>query len=246
MEAKPKTTQLSLPDWTTTRSIYKKLSDEFHVLTEAYSVSLDERTKLFLDHLILAIDEVDQAVDEIETKVNRDDITNSILKYLSNQEFTWNHKLASPILATKIQILKSIVLELKVSARFHKAVVNIFHFTEVKRHTTDPKELIELVRKEGQATAELPLSIMQIEPTHAFGLFFQHLCMLMGIADLVIDAKSDFRANYISIKPKFSLYVKLIYLVIKDGCTLIWRFPNKLKFLLYCISFSFALLRSTD
>jgi len=187
MEVKSKHEYLYLPDWNDTRSIYKKLSDEFHVLTNAYSVELDRRTKLMLDHLILTIDEVDQSVDELQTKIERDSLTNSILQYLQNTEPEYTHVLAKPSLSKKIDILKSIIKELHITDRFYAAATKIFNYTEQKRHTTDQNELIQLVQLEGEATAELPLSIMGISSHDSFGLFFNRLCMLMGVADLVID-----------------------------------------------------------
>ena len=39
-------------DWNSVRGIYKKLSDEFHVLTEPFKVRLSNELKLQLDHLI--------------------------------------------------------------------------------------------------------------------------------------------------------------------------------------------------
>ena len=51
---------LQEPDWGTIRRIYQKLSKEFHILTSAYRIELNEDTLLMMDHLIVAIDEVDQ------------------------------------------------------------------------------------------------------------------------------------------------------------------------------------------
>ncbi|MFT6335183.1 MAG: hypothetical protein ACI86M_001527 [Saprospiraceae bacterium] len=99
---------------------------------------------------------------------------------------------------------------------------------------------------EGKATAELPLSIMKIESTHAFGKFFNNLCRLMGIADLVIDAKSDCESNNITIKPHLNRYFKLNWLLVKDGLKLIWKFPKRIHFLVYCIKFSVLFLIAKD
>jgi len=246
VELKSKHDYLYLPEWNNTRSIYKKLSDEFHVLTNAYSVELDSRTKLMLDHLILTIDEVDQSVDELQSKTERDSLTNSILQYLQNNESEYIHSLAKLSLSKKIEILKSIIKELHITERFYAAASKIFNYTEEKRHTKDQKKLIQLVQLEGEATAELPLSIMRIDSQDSFGLFFNRLCMLMGVADLVIDAKSDFNSNYIVLKPNFKFYRALVSIVIKEGIRLIWNFPHKFKFLMYCISFSVSLLTSRD
>lgn len=237
---------LKTPEWSETRSIYKKLSEEFDVLTSAYSVQLDTRTKLMLDHLILGIDEVDLVVDELPTKKERDEITASILTFLNDAKKTWSHPSASESLTIKIHNLKYIVQELNIGDRFHKAAFEIFDYTERKRHTINQTELIDFVTKEGKATAELPLSIMQIDPTHAFAKFFTILCTIMGIADLIIDARSDYNSKFIVLKPNFKLYFKLNFILIRDGLKLIWIFPKKISFLIYCIKFSWLLITSKD
>ena len=237
---------LTTPEWSETRSIYKKLSDEFNVLTGAYDIHLTPRTKLMLDHLILGIDEVDLVVDRLSLQSERDEITGSVLKFLSNSEKNWTHPLATDSLTIKIQNIKYMVEELKVEDRFHVAAAQIFDFTERKRHTLNQQELIDFVMREGKATAELPLSIMQIAPSHAFAKFFTILCTLMGIADLIIDARSDYKSKYILLKPSFKLYFNLITILIKNGIKLIWNFPKKFSFLIYCIKFSFLLLTTKD
>lgn len=234
------------PQWQSARSIYQKLSDEFHVLTNAYKIELDTRTKLMLDHLILGIDEVDQCIDEIAAKKDRDDITSEILNFLNNESEFLSNPLIPKSLNEKMIVLKKIVNELNVQSRFHDAVAKIFDYTERKRHTKDQKELINFVQLEGQATAELPLSIMQVDTKHGFAKFFTQLCVMMGVADLVIDARSDFKANYIVVKPNLKMYWQLNKIMVSEGLKLIWGFPDKFKFLIYCIKFSFLLLTADD
>jgi len=233
-------------EWGSTRSIYRKLSDQFHVLTNPYAIEVNERLKLMLDHLILGIDEVDQVIDVIPKKADRDSITESMLGFLKDGSSNWNHKLAPISLTRKMETLKRIVIELHTQERFCKAVEKIFRYTEEKRHTLDRNELIELVQLEGMATAELPLSILQVDPSHAFSGFFVKLCTLMGVADLIIDARSDYKSDYISTKPNLKMYLKLNWIMIKNGLSLIWGFPKKMSFLFYCIQFSFLLITSRD
>ena len=237
---------LGTPDWGSSRSIYRNLSEELNVLTDAYAVEVDERTKLMLDHLILAIDEVDQYVDELPTLEERNETTSSILDYLMDDKKEWRQILAPESLSLKMQTLRSIVFELDVVERFHKAVSDIFDYTERKRHTLSEAELIEFVMLEGKATAELPLSILKIDADHKFGEFFNNLCKLMGVADLVIDAKSDFKSDYISIKPKLGMYFTLNSILVKEGLRLVWSFPQKLRFFVYCTKFTVLLFLAKD
>lgn len=233
-------------DWSAVRAIYRKLSDEFHVLTDSYKVSLSARRKIMLDHLIIAIDKVDQSIDEIPDKLDRDELTECMLSFLENDQKEFGNRLATDSLSQNMNVLKLIVHELGVQGRFILAVAKIFKYTEEKRHTNNAEQLIALVQKEGAATAELPLSIMQVPADHPFAYFFNNLCKMMGIADLIVDARSDYRDNYIALKPSLLLYFNLSWILVKEGVRLIWNFPRKLRFIIYCVKFSFLLLVSKD
>jgi len=234
---------LAPPSWKQVRGIYKKLSDEFHTLTNAFGVSVDPQTKINLDHLIIVIDEVDNCIDELPTKSQRDSVTASLIAYLRNEESQWHHPDATESLATKMKNIKLIVNHQKIVNEFTKAAKDIFHYTEVKRHTTNVDDLINFITLEGAATARLPLSILQMSADSPFGLFFTRLCRLMGIADLVFDAKSDYKKGFIALKPKLGLYLRLHGIMIREGLKLLLSIPKKLQFLVYAFRFTLALMR---
>jgi len=201
-------------DWNSVRGIYKKLSDEFHVLTEPFKVQLSNELKLQLDHLIIAIDGVDNTLDELAAAAVRNSLSSEMIEFLSDDN----------------------------KSGFIQATKDILNFTELKRHTTDPNQLIELVVKEGTATAQLPLSILIDSSTHEFRSFFTQLCELMGIVDLIFDLRSDYNNKLISIKPSLNLYLRLIRISASRGLRLIRAFPKKLSFLKYCTKFGYVLM----
>ena len=234
---------LKPPSWKGVRSIYKKLSDEFHILTGAYKIKIGNETKLNLDHLIVVIDEVDHCIDNIPQRKDRDSITQRMIEFLRNDELSWSHPYASKELVSKMENIKQVVHREKIIEEFVAAAEAIFLNTELKRHSVDINEVIDFIRKEGAATARLPLSILKIDPKHPFSLFFTKLCTMMGIADLVFDAKQDYKNKIISFKPSLGLYYKLNKIMIVDGFRLLWSFPNSFLFLWYCVKFTWALYR---
>lgn len=231
------------PSWKGVRKIYKKLSDEFHVLTKTYHVDIDATTKIYLDHLIIAIDEVDNCIDELPTKKERDAITKSLTDFLLDEKDNWNHPNATPTLSRKIENLHQVVRQLEFKDKFIDAVKSIFSHTELKRHTIEEDKLIQHVTLEGRATAILPLSVMGVKADTPFGIFFSELCMLMGIADLFFDARQDFKKDFIALKPSLSLYLKLFKITIFDGVSLLLSIPRKLQFVKYCFRFTLALMK---
>ena len=229
-------------DWDSIRPIYKKLSDELHVLTSSYGIEISPEIKMHLDHLITVIDTVDQSIDTLEDDSERVELSNAIVDFLTSQSSEINHYLASPELNTKLSIIRSIVHQEGSVQDFTRAAKIVFDYTERKRHTSSVDELISFVQTEGSATADLTISIMQVKDHHAFRMFFARLCMLMGIADLIVDARSDYKNNYIKVKPALFLYYRLIVILVKEGLKLIWHFPRRVSFLFYCIRFGWTLL----
>ena len=67
------------PDWTKVCKIYQRLSDEFEVLLEPYAIHLTSQQKQLLDHLIIAIDRIDNFIDKIEDKTDREIAVTTIM-----------------------------------------------------------------------------------------------------------------------------------------------------------------------
>lgn len=234
------------PDWNGVRPIYKKLSEEFHVLTGAYNLDLNQNQKTRLDYLIVVIDEVDAFVDALPEKKQRDDTTRFLINFLQNKHIVWDPTIPNSSLGIKMENLKAIVHQEEIVDEFVSAAEAIFYNTEIKRHTKDIQKLLEYIMLEGKATAQLPLSMLKVDPDHEFSIFFTQLCTLMGIADLVVDAREDYNKNYIVIKPSWSLYYHLNKIMLVEGIKILWNFPKKLSFMIYCLKFTWVLFTEDE
>ena len=231
------------PEWKNVRAIYKRLSDEFDVLLQPYSIALSPVQKDMLDHLIIAIDRIDDYIDNIDDKQQRDDVVKYILQQLKDQGFEPDDAgLVAPI-KKPTKVLAHIIDYLGIRQSFGDAAHNIFYNTEEKRWVDNPQKLLRYVMDEGAATASLPLSIMQIQSTHPFAQFFRDLCILMGIADLFIDLKKDFKDHIIVVPPRILLRIHLLLLVMYRGIRLFIKFPRRLSLFAYCLRFGWLLLR---
>ena len=168
----------------------------------------------------------------------------SLIEFLENDASAWSHPSATPSLSRKMEHIKLIVHRVDIVEEFVDAARIIFHNTEIKRHTTDIGQLLAFITDEGRATARLPLSILRVDPAEPFGTFFTRLCTLMGMADLIFDAREDYQNGILAMKPSIGLYVKLHGIMIKEGLRLLRSFPDKLKFLVYCFKFTVALIKA--
>lgn len=230
-------------DWEGIRPIYRKLSDEFHVLLSSFDVNITDKTKIHLDHLICCIDEVDKVLDDIPDQNLREELSREMISLIDGTSLHLAESLNFPSLEKRLLMLKKIADDLNISARIIKAAKIIFSRTEEKRHVKKLDDFIPLVMEEGAATAELPLSILGAESNHKFDSFFENLCSLMGIADLVVDARDDFKQGIIAMKPSLGIYPRLIWITIVRGLKLLFSIPNKVRFLLYCYRLTKSLLK---
>ena len=224
-------------DWSQIRPIYKKLSDEFNVLLRAFDVKIDGKTKIYLDHLIGCIDLVDTAIDNVSEKNLRDKLTVDMTSLLDGRSEQLSKEFEYPLLEKSLLNLRLIAIDLNIKTQILNSAKIIFRSTEDKRHVSDIEEFISLVQQEGEATALLPLSLMGSQSNKKFTAFFSDLCRLMGVADLVADARADYCQGLISFKPSLRIYSKLLFITINSGLKLLINIPNKFRFLQYCIKF---------
>jgi len=231
-------------DWNGVRPIYKKLSDEFNVLLSAFDVVIDETTKVYLDHLICCIDRVDDILDGLSDRKQRQELSKAMIDLIKGDISILPQEFNYPALQMSLLNLKWIAEKLGVKSMIINAANTIFTKTEDKRHEKEIETFILMVQEEGVATAKLPLSIIGEQSNDNFTYFFTRLCRLMGVADLVADARSDYRSNIISFKPTLRIYCKLIGLTISEGFQLLRVIPHKFRFLQYCFRFSTILWKS--
>jgi len=237
-----------LPDrevnWKGVRPIYKKLSDEFHVLLSAFDITIDDTTKIYLDHLICCIDRVDDILDGLADREVRLLLSKSMIQLINGDRDDLPRELKYPALQVSLLNLRWVAEKLSFKVALIEAAKVIFTKTEDKRHVEDIDLFIQMVQEEGKATATLPLLIIGALSNEGFTHFFTRLCRLMGVADMVADARSDYKSKIISFKPTLRIYIKLIGLTLTEGIQLLMMIPHKFRFVQYCFRFSTILWKS--
>lgn len=243
MNTVPMNNELPKIDWSKVRPIYKKLSDEFGSLTLPFGFKISAPTKVKLDHLIIAIDAVDDVLDEIEIKEDRDLLSQQMISFLRGDDALLKNQRGTNVLFRSLKVLREIIQKSTYTDQFVKAAEQIFFFTESKRHTKKVKVLLEQIQSEGRATARMPLTLMGSECTPMFEDFFSRLCELMGVVDLIFDAKEDYSTNKLSLVPTVTLYLKLVGITLVSGLTILRMAPQKWSFIKYCLRFGLTLLK---
>ena len=234
------------PDWTKVRKIYQRLSDEFEVLLEPYAIHLSSHQKIMLDHLIIAIDRIDDFIDNIEDKTEREMAVTTIMQSIQLGPFLHQNSSLTASIDSNIFMLSTIVSDLGIQVGFERAAAEVFFNTEAKRFVHNRSELLEHIILEGKATAQLPISVLQLNKKEAFESFFTDLCVLMGIADLLVDLRKDYKTGLIQVVPSLFFQIQLLWILFQRSLVLFVKFPNKWSLLGYCIRFGWLLLREKE
>lgn len=233
------TSELSGPrpmDWTNVRKVYKKLQDDFHLLTEPFGIFVPEDRNLDLSQLIGAIDVVDRELDRIDEAEGREIFIGDVLKWLRGQSAELNVA-ASEELSDRMTILKEAIERLGIQEKFCNTVQEVIQHGEAKRLAETDEDMIHHLVEEWRLTGVLPVLFLREFSTPKFEKFFYLCCATMPAIDMLQDARMDYRSGQIGVRPSIRLHLKLLKVFCVPLPKLVWLFPSPLTLVRYAISF---------
>jgi hypothetical protein len=225
-------------DWVNVRAVYRKLQDDFHLLTEPFGIFVPDDRNLDLSQLIGAIDVVDRELDKIEIASEREVFISKVLCYLRGESAELNVS-ASVELLDRMAILREAIDRLGIRNEFCDTVQQVVDHGEAKRVATTDKEMIHHLVEEWRLTGVLPVLFLRELSTPAFEKFFYLCCATMPAIDMIQDARMDFRSGQISVRPSLGLYFKLarIFFGPLPKLMFLFLFPLPLTLVRYALSF---------
>lgn len=229
-------------DWTNVRGVYKKLQDDFHLLTEPFGIFVPEDRNRDLAQLIGAIDVVDRELDRIEAADERDTFIETVLGYLRGDTSTLDVE-AEPELHERMAILRESIDRLGIRDAFCDTVKEVVDHGEAKRIAKTNEAMIHHLVEEWRLTGVLPVLFLGELSTRAFEKFFYLCCATMPAIDMLQDARMDYRSGQIGIRPTIGLHLKLLWIFLKPLPKLVWLFPSPTTLVRYAISFIWQGLR---
>jgi len=225
-------------DWTNVRAVYRKLQDDFHLLTEPFGIFVPDDRNLDLSQLIGAIDVVDRELDKIAEAKDREVFIAKVLRYLRGESQTLNIPDSISVeLLERMAILREAIERLRIQNEFCDTVQKVVDHGESKRIATSNKEMIHHLVEEWRLTGVLPVLFLRELSTPAFEKFFYLCCATMPAIDMIQDAGMDFRSGQISVKPTIGLYFKLAKIFFGPLPKLLVLFPSPLTLVRYAMSF---------
>lgn len=213
------------------REIYSAVNSNFDLLTSSYKIELSPSSRQHLSILIQSIDLVDNYLDQMELQSDRELFSDALIAFINNKnELQFQIPEQIEIILNQ---LKASIKSTNVSEPFASALKTLLYHTEAKRHVDHRSDLFMHIQKEGIATADMPLLFIREEISKDFKEMFLMMCQSMGMADLLIDARDDFRNRLIQIRPDVVFYSSITMFLLRKGCRIFWKFPKKRNLLLY-------------
>ena len=234
-------------DWTNVRTVYRKMNEEFYLITEPFGIIIDDHLDTDLGNLIATIDVVDRTLDAIDDKDVRAEIADAIVNFLRCNLLlrllpAFPAELYSPELEARLDVLREMIIRRDIRDQFADTIQNILFHTESKRTAFDLDQMIHHLVREWSLAGRLTLLILGDRSTRQFDRFFLLCCEMMPAVDMFLDAGSDYRSGQLSVRPTLKMYVKLILVFALPIPKLFQRFPKPMNLLRY----SFAILNQNS
>lgn len=226
-------------DWANVRLIYKKLQDDFHLITEPFGIRLSEQENLHLSHLIATIDSIDRALDPIPEAANRAQFANALIEYLKCDQRKIESDFATEEICQRMSNLRNVVIQTGCRDAFADTVTKVFEHTEAKRLATNSQDLIYHLKEEWRLAGHMTVLVMGSQTNPSFEKFFYLCCEMMTSVDMIKDAASDYSTGELALEPNLNLYGRLLSEFLLPLPKLIWRFPKPTNLVKYAVGFLF-------
>ena len=223
-------------DWTNVRAVYKKLQDDFHLLTEPFGIFVPKDRNRDLAQLIGAIDVVDRELDRIEEVQAREVFITNVLSFLRGDSSELNVE-ASDELVDRMMILREAIERLGIQKKFCDTVREVVDHGEAKRLASTNDGMIHHLVEEWRLTGTLPVLLLREFSTPALEKFFYLCCATMLAIDMLQDARMDYRNGQIGVRPSIGLHLKLLRVFCRPLPKLVFLFPSPLTLFRYAFSF---------
>ena len=229
-------------DWTGIRAVYRKMNEEFYLITEPFGISVDEKLNVDLGNLIAAIDVVDRTLDTIDEKAEREAYAAATVEFLKSDAplksiAGFPLKRLTDELETRLNKLRDIIRRGDIQDKFADTIEATFFHTEAKRSATKVTEMIHHLVTEWSLAGQLPVIILGDKTTAKFERFFNLCCEMMPAVDMILDAQADYQEGQLSVRPSLAMYARLFLLFALPMPKLFWRFPKPLNLVRYTFTF---------
>jgi hypothetical protein len=228
-------------DWQGVRPVYRALHAQFWRLTEPFSLPITDDLSRDLAVQIAAMDAVDEELDELSDEVIRRRFCFQVEGVLLADDQGAVPSEFGPQLTRRLKDLREVLLRRGIERPFTRIVSEIFALSERKRESRSLAGFLEIVEREWELAGRLPLLIMGEYSNPRFESFILRVCCTMHLVDTLLDARQDYQAGLLSVRPGLWFACSLMLRLLGRVPSLLLRFPRPLCLIRY----AFAMARAT-
>lgn len=208
------------------RREYLRLPGDLAELASGFQVELLQEHYRDAAVLVFSIECVDRVLDSLPEADDRRRFSVAVIALL-NGETVANDAVFSPEIRRWLAALREIIQRRRITREFCRVTGTLLANCEEMRHTRNPAAFIEGAAREGRLMVELLLLILGNVATPKFTEFMRGVGEPANLGDKLRDARRDFSAGELAIKPGLIFHARLAYETFRRVFSLAFRFSGR-------------------
>lgn len=215
-----------------TRREYFRLPGDLAKLARGFRVELPPEHSRDAAALVFSIECVDRVIDSLSEAHDRKRFSASVIALLKGETVA-NDGAFSPEIRQWLARLREIIQRRRITPEFCRVTGTLLANCEEMRHTRNPAFYVEGATREGRLMVELLLLILGDVATPKFTEFMRGVGGPANLGDKLRDARRDFSAGELAIKPDLIFHARLAYEMFRRVLSLAFRFSGRRRVLVW-------------
>ena len=192
------------------RPEYLKLPADLRVLTRSYGIELSPLDQQDVLTLTLAVECADRWLDAISIRSARTGFSAAILACLGDDNaLSGDRSRIPPELSHRLDELRRLFARRSIHDRGRHLVGELLRNSEAMRQSRRGRQFVECAVREGQLLVDLLLLVLGLAATRPFARFMRRLAGPANLVDKLRDARRDFAAGELAIRPSLGFRLRL-------------------------------------
>ena len=197
-----------------TRVEYLQLPADLLVLTRSFGIQLSAQLQRDATVLALAVECTDRHLDALPSRVDREVFANAILIQLDTFPPPVSATLPAE-LSVRLACLRQVLDRHQIAGPFCRRVRQMLTNSERMRAAHTSGRFVACAVREGALLVEALLLLLGSTATPGFSRFMRLLAGPANLVDKFRDARRDFAAGELAIKPNFSFRLRLLWQILR-------------------------------
>src|SRR5258708_8369716 len=211
---------------TEARREYFRLPHDLAELARGFRIELPPEHRRDAAVLVFSIECVDRVLDSLPEADDRRQFSAAVMALLKGETVA-NHAVYSSEIRQWLAALREIIQRRLITVEFCRVTSALLANCEEIRHTRNPAAFVEGAAREGRLMVELLLLILGNVATPKFTEFMRGVGEPANLGDKLRDARRDFSAGELAIKPGLIFHARLAFEMFRRVFSLAFRFSGR-------------------